>query len=330
MARWVLCLLLCALLLSACSEVWNLPPSRVSPYPWKMTRAPRPDTQVMAPEGPPPLVPLEQLVDTGLGRDGVPPIDHPKFVSAHNASAFVPDATLGLLVKAGNQTRFYPYNILAWHEIVNDHVGGVPLAITYCRLCASGIVYERRPEGRTLDFGNSGKVYESNLVMYDRQTGTYWSQMLGLAIVGPLTGGRLELYPSALVKFQVAKSLYPTLQVLSTDTGAVRHYQQNPYAVAEESDELVYPVSRQDTRLRPKTLIHAIWVEGTFKAYGYDKLQAAKILDDVVGGHALRITVGDDSEIRVQDSTAGRRIVGVTAYWFAWSTHHPGAEMSDG
>ena len=136
---------------------------------------------------------LKLVLGGGPGKDGIPSIDSPTFTNIANADSTITDETLGLYVKAGGVEKFYPYNVLVWHEIVNDVVGGTPLVVTFCPLCGSAIVFDATYDGEAHDFGVSGKLYDSNLLMYDRDTESLWSQIIGEAVVGDETGKKLTI-----------------------------------------------------------------------------------------------------------------------------------------
>ncbi len=144
------------------------------------------------------LVPLDQIVSGGPPPDGIPSIDNPKFIPA-NQSDFLSDSEAVVGVTFGGITRAYPLQILVWHEIVNDNFNGLPIAITYCPLCYSSAAFVRQINGNTAEFGTSGKLYNNNLVMYDRLTRSLWSEIWGQAISGNLTGHTLERVPSDLM-----------------------------------------------------------------------------------------------------------------------------------
>ena len=180
-------------------------------------------------------VPLSEIVTGGPPRDGIPPIDHPRFESAGEADRWLDDRHPVVVVQAGGEAKAYPLGILIWHEIVNDKVGGLPVTVTYCPLCNTALVFDRRLGGRVLDFGTSGRLRMSDLVMYDRQTESWWQQAVGEAIVGELTGARLEPVPANTHGWATARELYPDIRVLSRNTGfpeyeASGRYGQNPYA----------------------------------------------------------------------------------------------------
>jgi thiol-disulfide isomerase/thioredoxin len=178
---------------------------------------------------PKPLIDPDRIISGGPPPDGIPPIDHPKFQPAGSVgwlAAAEPVAT----VQVGGQARAYPLQILTWHEIVNDRIGGVPVVVSYCPLCNTAITW-RRPlvDGRVTTFGTSGKLYLSNLVMYDRATRSLWPQALGQAVTGPLTGRRLQQVPTQITSWADFRASFPDGQVLSRNTGHSRPYGRNPY-----------------------------------------------------------------------------------------------------
>ena len=190
-------------------------------------------------------VPLSEIVSGGPPRDGIPPIDHPRFESVGEANRWLDDRHPVIVVEAEGVAKAYPLGILIWHEIVNDEVGGLPVTVTYCPLCNTALVFDRRLDGRVLDFGTSGRLRMSDLVMYDRQTESWWQQAVGEAIVGELLGSSLESVPANTYGWATAQELYPGVQVLSRNTGfpeyeASGRYGQNPYS-GYDSRRTPYP-----------------------------------------------------------------------------------------
>ena len=175
-------------------------------------------------------VPLEEIVSGGPPKDGIPAIDDPAFVSVATADRWLAPRSPVMVVERGGEVKAYPLAILMYHEIVNDRVGGVPVAVTYCPLCNTALVFDRRVGRRTLDFGTTGRLRHSDLVMYDRQTESWWQQASGEAIVGELTGTRLEFLPANILAWERARTLYPELAALSKETGHARRYGTSPYA----------------------------------------------------------------------------------------------------
>jgi hypothetical protein len=222
-----------------------------------------------------PLVDPADIISGGPPPDGIPPIDDPKFVEAAEADFLSPQEPVISLV-LGDNARAYPAQILVWHEIVNDTVGGVPVTVTYCPLCNTGIAF-RRPviDGELLDFGTSGKLYHSNLVMYDRQTDSLWPQALGQAVMGPLTGTKLELVPVQMVAWADWLAEHPHGKVLSRDTGVDRPYGQNPYEGYDRPDSAPFLFQgTPDPRLPPKARVVGVQVGSDVVAFPYDRLQA--------------------------------------------------------
>jgi hypothetical protein len=178
-------------------------------------------------------VDFTEILSGGPPKDGIPSIDDPEFVPVAEADLPSNEPVIGLTVKG--DTRAYPLRILIWHEIVNDVVGGVPVAVTYCPLCNTGIVFDRRLDGQVLEFGTTGKLRNSDLVMYDRTTESWWQQFLGEAIVGELTGKRLAMLPSRLESFANFKVRAPDGKVQIAGDSSMRAYGRNPYAGYDRS-----------------------------------------------------------------------------------------------
>ena len=153
-------------------------------------------------------VPLDKIKGGGPPRDGIPSIDSPIFAKATDEQ-FVSDSDIVIGLEINGEAKAYPLFILVWHEIVNDNVGGVPVSVTYCPLCFTNQVFERVLNGQVVEFGTSGKLYNSNLVMYDRLTGSFWSQALGAAITGELTGQQLKIIPFDVISWGDWKKIHP-------------------------------------------------------------------------------------------------------------------------
>lgn len=269
------------------------------------------------------LVPPDKIVGGGPAKDGIPSIDHPKFVSVEEANGWIGDDEFVLAITYNAVTRVYPLQILVWHEIVNDTIAGNPIAITYCPLCGSGIAYERAIEGEAVEFGTSGKLYNSNLVMYDRKTDTYWSQIGGLAILGELTGERLVPVSINTVRWGDWKAAYPDSEVLSRNTGYTRSYGSDPYGGYYKNDSIWFPVDARDDRIHPKTVIFGIEVNNVHKAYQECDLVERDTIEDNVGGIPVRIERDPGGIVSVINAKTGKEIVKERLFWFAWYAFHP-------
>ncbi len=187
------------------------------------------------PSFPDPLIDPDEVKSGGPPPDGIPPIDDPTFERADRVD-WLEDTEPVLSLTVGGETRAYPLRVLTWHEIVNDTVGGVPVTVTYCPLCNSGVAFERRIDGELFTFGTSGMLYADNLVMYDRTTESLWPQLTGLASIGALTGTQLVAIPMGTVGWADFLEDHPTARVLSQDTGFDRPYGTNPYVGYDDPD----------------------------------------------------------------------------------------------
>ncbi len=173
-------------------------------------------------------VDLGEIMSGGPPKDGIPSIDDPRFVPVAEMTDLAPDEpVIGLTING--DSRAYPLRILIWHEIANDVVGGVPVVVTYCPLCNSAIVFDRRVEGAATEFGTTGNLRNSDLVMYDRTTESWWQQFLGEAIVGERTGALLDMYPARLESWERFAARHPDGKVLVPNNPGMRSYGMNPY-----------------------------------------------------------------------------------------------------
>lgn len=230
------------------------------------------------------LVPREEIIPGGPAPDGIPAIDRPKFVTPRAAGRWLEPREPVLALAVGGEARAYPLQILMWHEIVNDIVGGVPVAVTYCPLCNSALVFERTVDGSRLDFGTSGLLYRSDLVMYDRQSHSLWSQMEGRAIVGERAGTRLALRPANTIAFEEWAAAHPAGAVLSRETGHTRRYGVNPYDAYDQPALAPFLYRGQpDPRRPPKERVVGVAVGETRRAYPFPLLAQHRVVHDVVG-----------------------------------------------
>ena len=263
------------------------------------------------------LIDLEEVRSGGPPRDGIPPIDSPDFVTTEEAGEWLDPREPVIVVSADGETRAYPLQILTWHEIVNDELGDVPLAVTFCPLCNASIVFDRRAGGRLLDFGTTGNLRKSDLVMWDRQTESWWQQFTGRAIVGELAGTVLTRLPASIVAYEDFHRAYPRAQVLSRLTGHSRPYGSNPYRGYDSIEDQPFlffdPV---DERLPPMERVLNVSVGDRHKLYPFSALSRVPVVNDVVAETPVvvfsregTLSVLDDS--RIADS---RIVPSATAY----------------
>lgn len=272
-------------------------------------------------------VPRSQILEGGVPRDGIPAIHHPKFISPEAADYLQPSDPV-ISVTHDGETRAYPLRILIWHEIVNDHIGDFAFAATYCPLCGTAMVFDRTVNGRTLTFGVSGLLYQSDMLMYDRETQSLWSQIKQEAVAGPQTGGRLAWLPSEHLSFEAWRKKHPSGTVLSTDTGAVRNYSTQPYRGYEKTERTMFPVIEYRTDLPGKEWILGIVVSGQAKAYPVKNLPSGEPIEDRIGETTLTLVHDPETQsYSARLSESGALVPVVKAYWFAWQAFYPETEL---
>ncbi len=261
------------------------------------------------------LIDLELVLGGGPKKDGIPALTNPSFVDQDQVEYLEQD-NAGMVVESSGEVRFYPYNILVWHEIVNDtFADGNKLAVTFCPLCGSAIVFEADGD----EFGVSGKLYESNLLMYDQRTESLWSQIEGRAVVGDRIGDELEIYPSQVMQYSEFQKNYPEATVLSNKTGHLRDYTFYPYGGYNDSEELVFPVSINDERLFAKEMMYIINTENHSVAFVDRNLTEEIVSVDTPDGVVTAQVV--DREVVVKNSK-GEVLPGYNAMWFSWANHN--------
>jgi len=259
----------------------------------------------------------------GPPRDGIPSIDKPLFINANQAGFLkAKDRVLGL--HRNGISKAYPISIMNWHEIVNDEITGEAVVVTYCPLCGTGVAFSAHAAGKQLSFGVSGLLYNSDVLLYDRETKSLWSQLLTHAISGPMKGTNLRLISLQHTTWADWLKRHPQTLVLSTETGYSRDYQSDPYAGYEDSDGIYFPVSHRDPRYHPKERVLGVEIDGQFKAYPFAELsQTDGLVHDRFNGKRLSIHYDKDSHSAHLNDADGRPLPGITAFWFAWIAFHP-------
>ncbi len=235
-------------------------------------------------------VPFGEVRSGGIGRDGIPPLDDPKFDTPDQADQWIlPNEPVIALILNGD-ARAYPLQILIWHEIVNDVVGGLPTTVTFCPLCNSAIAFDRILEGVIYDFGTSGKLRNSDLVMWDRQTETWWQQFTGEGIIGKLAGKQLTIVPASIISWEDFKLAFPDGKVLNRETGFEddREYGVNPYAGYDRVDNPPFLFDGElDGRLLPKERVAAVTVGDEDAAFPFFILEEERVVNYMVGDQDL-------------------------------------------
>lgn len=227
---------------------------------------------------------IADLIGGGPAKDGIPAIRDPKFVSIDDARAWVADPEPVMVVDAGSEVRIYPIQILIWHEMVNDVIGDLAVLVSYCPLCNSAIVFDRTVDGKVYDFGVSGMLRHSDMIMFDRQTDSLWQQLTGESVVGELTGKRLWIVSSQMVDFASARNSYPAARVLSKETGHDRAYGSSPYAGYDMGGRTMFPVPYQSKgQTRPLDRLVTIQTEDGAKAHLLEEVRKARVRADKIG-----------------------------------------------
>ena len=222
---------------------------------------------------------LSELKLGGPPKDGIPAIREPKFVSTKDAASWIGGGEPVIVVELEGEARAYPLQVLIWHEMVTDQIGGVPLLVTYCPLCNSSIVFDRRLDGKVYDFGVSGMLRHSDMIMFDRQTDSLWQQLTGEAVVGALTGKRLDIVTSQVVDFASFAKTFPNGKVLSKATGYNRPYGTSPYAGYEQAGRLMFPVPLKRRIGPPLERVVSFTLEGKSRAYTFGRLRQSGVIE---------------------------------------------------
>lgn len=242
--------------------------------PGELTNGPSALDDMNDPAFPEPLIDPAEIISGGPPPDGIPPIDNPEFVSIEEADEWLADSDPIVYLEVGDEVHAYPVQVLIWHEIVNDIVGGEPVSVTYCPLCNSAVTYRRVINDVETTFGTSGRLFASALVMYDRATESLWTHFDGQAVVGTLTGLTLEKIPSPLLAWSDFVAAFPHGVVLDRNaTGFGRPYGENPYAGYDDPDSTPFLFRGDvDERARAKQRVVGIEIDGIARAWSLEAI----------------------------------------------------------
>jgi hypothetical protein len=268
----------------------------------------------------PAAISAAEIREGGPPRDGIPALRAPKVVPAKDSPW--PDDEVVVGVALGGQARAYPLAILTWHELVNDTLAGRHILVSFCPLCGTALVFDREAGGSVRSFGVSGLLYNSDLLLYDHETESLWSQIASSAVTGPAMGTRLRVLRSAQLPWRDWKERYPDTTVLSRDTGHRRPYGRDPYAGYSTSESIMFPAPL-DGRYHPKMPTLGVRLPGgAARAYPAVELsRAGGRVEESFEGH--RISIGYDPEEQVFRFDAPPEIEVIEGYWFAWAAFHP-------
>jgi hypothetical protein len=240
------------------------------------------------------IIELEELKRGGPPKDGIPAIDNPQFVSTDEARSWIAGKEPVIVVQYEDVVRAYPLQVMIWHEIVNDRINGDPLLVTFCPLCYSALVFERTVDGEELEFGVSGFLRHSDLVMFDRKTETLWQQFTGKAIVGDYVGTTLEQIPSQIISFNQFKENYPAGTVLSKSTGYDRNYGRNPYTGYDDINNTpLFGAGNDDGRLPPMEKVIGVKLNNHHKAYPSSVSRKKQVINDEIANTLVLVVHTD-------------------------------------
>ncbi len=262
-------------------------------------------------------IPASDVMSGGPPKDGIPAIDQPIFIEIAEADEWLGEDEPVFAVSADGQTHIYPVQILTYHEIVNDVVGNTPVTVTYCPLCNSGLTFRREFNGELLDFGTTGRLRLSNLIMYDRQSETWWQQATGEGLVGRYAGFRLELYPMLMMPWDRAKDRFTGATVLSQDTGYARPYGNNPYAGYDTSRQpFLYLGPQTPGPFTAMDRVVEVMQGGENAVFPYPILAEVRVVQRNVGGESIVVLweAGTSSALDTRDIASGRDVGSANAF----------------
>lgn len=273
------------------------------------------------------LVPADEILHGGPRRDGIPSLDFPEFIAADEAEYLKPkDRILGL--ELNGVARAYPIRILNYHEIVNDAFADVAVVVTYCPLCNSGVAFDATMDRTRLEFGVSGLLYNSDVLLYDRQTNSLWSQIRQTAVTGAMKGRKLEALPMTHTTWRDWLARYPETEVLSDQTGFRRNYKVDPYPSYRRDSGLYFPVAAENSQYRRKSIVMGLEIDGKFKAYPFSELnRSPATFNDEFQGQRFTVQYDKKNETASIVGEDGEDLPTLMSFWFAWYAFHPDTDI---
>ena len=272
------------------------------------------------------LVPEEDIFRGGPPRDGILAIDKPVFMPATQSTLIAEERVMGVYFKG--IAKAYPIRMLNRHEIVNDTFTQTGVVVSYCPLCGSGVVFLLPQGERGNTFGVSGLLYNSDVLLYDRESESLWSQLMLKAISGQRRGETLALLAATHTSWGEWQKRYPSTLLLSGASASSVSYNNNLYADYENSEQLWFPVGQESSAFRAKERVLGLSINGVDKAYPYSELASSSAgFEDVIGGQTVRIIWSEAGHSAYALDGEGRQLPSVSAYWFAWFGFHPQTQI---
>lgn len=282
----------------------------------------------------------KNVVSGGPPKDGIPPIDNPKYVSVQEGDKFLKDSDVVFGIDYKGVQKAFPQKILVWHEIVNDEINGEKISATYCPLTGTAIGYKGNFDGIDTTFGTSGKLVNSNLVMYDRQTDSWWPQMLGIAITGENEGNELEKFPVYWTTWGKWKAKYPNTLVLSKETGFIRNYESDPYGSYDEINTYYqtggsfFPVMASSDVLPAKEVVVGIKLNNSYLAIPKNIVKERGNVNTSISNKSIVAIYDNELDIVKVFLKENGSIEPINthydAMWFAWYAFYPQTELYRG
>ena len=267
-----------------------------------------------------------EILSGGPAKDGIPSINNPQFLDVKEVD-YLKDDDIIIGLSHNGINKAYPTRILVWHEIVNDTIEDLNVAVTYCPLCGTAMVFDRYIDDKLRSFGVSGLLYQSDVLMYDRETNSLWSQLAMKSVSGKSLGSELRWIPSQHLTWKAWKTTYPNSKVLSLDTGYHRNYKATPYASYINSDDVMFPVPNNRDDLSNKTWVLGVIIDGIAKAYDVSKLPNNIEMKDKIGNTNIIIKYNKNKKHPKITTVEGEDIPSVLVYWFAWQAFYPNTKI---
>jgi hypothetical protein len=267
-----------------------------------------------------------KILSGGVPRDGIPAINNPKFLYVDDVDYLKEDDIILGIVENGI-AKAYPRRILIWHELVNDSIHDKYFLVSYCPLCGTGMIFNRDIKNNILNFGVSGLLYENDVLMYDKESNSLWSQLAMKSVSGKYNKTELDWINSYQMTWKAWKSIYPKSLVLSTDTGYNRDYKKDAYTSYFKSSSAMFPFEKSRNDLNDKDWVFGIIIDGVAKAYSIKSLEKSLIVNDKLSNKSLLLEYNNKNKsLKVHDSK-GNKIQAVQVYWFAWQSFYPKTKL---
>ena len=275
------------------------------------------------------ILPRDEILHGGPPRDGIPALSDPKMIAAIEAD-YLTDKDRVVGITLNGQSRAYPIAILNWHEIVNDEIENKRFAVTYCPLCGTAVAFDSSIDGKPTDFGVSGLLYNSDVLLYDRDTESLWSQIMSQSVSGERVGKSLIPIPISHTSWGDWRNRHPNTLVLSDDTGFHRDYRRDPYAGYEKSRHTYFSVNNKaPDNYHPKEVVVGLGIDGIYKAYPFielDKNDETRFEDTVNGVSYTFEWDSANRSISITDAD-GNPVASIQGFWFAWFAFHPDTQV---